>query len=313
MIYNYINGKIIIAKMYDEFNIKSRDWENRTPKWIADALKHLNIFASWREVNPSINFSNHSFELPKDVIVLRGIKINGIKGTKTTTISHLSDSSKFKEYTNNLYNYSINGNTVHTEMESGTAEIIYKCMPLEWDDILGMWIPKVPDLPLILDNIGWYVLRLILSRGYSHPIYSLTTNNPELNPYRLWKTGIQAAKLSAKRMTNEDRANVANIMSSMLVNPFSSSGDLFSNTKEIFAPIGDFLNYWERLSTIKSSDSMLHAEEPSPQWIGEGDRLTGVHGGTLNEMSVSDDFLYICVVAGDPGQAVWKRVPLKNI
>jgi hypothetical protein len=41
-----------------------------------------------------------------------------------------------------------------------------------------------------------------------------------------------------------------------------------------------------------------------------GARTTGVHAGTLNEMSVSDDYLYICVQAGGIGTAIWKKASL---
>jgi hypothetical protein len=44
-----------------------------------------------------------------------------------------------------------------------------------------------------------------------------------------------------------------------------------------------------------------------------GAKYSGTDGGKLLEISVDDDFMYVCVKAGDPGVAIWKRTPLKNI
>ena len=37
-------------------------------------------------------------------------------------------------------------------------------------------------------------------------------------------------------------------------------------------------------------------------------KQTGTDGGSLNELSVTDDYMYVCVVPGVAGVAVWKRV-----
>jgi hypothetical protein len=39
-------------------------------------------------------------------------------------------------------------------------------------------------------------------------------------------------------------------------------------------------------------------------------KQTGVDGGTAGDVSIDDDYLYVCVVTGGVGVAVWKKVPL---
>jgi hypothetical protein len=46
--------------------------------------------------------------------------------------------------------------------------------------------------------------------------------------------------------------------------------------------------------------------------IGYGSKQTGVDEGTLYQLSIDDDFLYVCVVAGDTSTAVWKRVHISQ-
>lgn len=43
---------------------------------------------------------------------------------------------------------------------------------------------------------------------------------------------------------------------------------------------------------------------------GQGERLTGIHPGAVGEMSLTDDYLFVCVKPGGPGLAIWKRTVL---
>lgn len=44
--------------------------------------------------------------------------------------------------------------------------------------------------------------------------------------------------------------------------------------------------------------------------IGTTDKQTGVDAGFLHEMSIVDDYLYVCVKAGTAETAIWKRTIL---
>jgi hypothetical protein len=44
--------------------------------------------------------------------------------------------------------------------------------------------------------------------------------------------------------------------------------------------------------------------------IYSGERTTGVDSGYLGQQSVTDEYLYVCVVAGAVGVAVWKKALL---
>ena len=51
----------------------------------------------------------------------------------------------------------------------------------------------------------------------------------------------------------------------------------------------------------------------APQYPEPGSRYSDVHPGTLAEISIDDDFFYICVRPGEAGAATWKRTPLNYI
>lgn len=62
---------------------------------------------------------------------------------------------------------------------------------------------------------------------------------------------------------------------------------------------------WKRVA-LSQTPPMPHHPEP-------GSRYSDTHPGTLAETSVDDDYLYICVTAGEAGSARWKRVALNYI
>jgi hypothetical protein len=247
MVYNLVNGKLIIAKMNDEFNIKSRDWENRAPKWIADAMSFLSIYPSWERRVEEIKFQNYYFELPCSMKVLEGIIIDDIKQDKSQTIAleyllgRVNAGKKF---------YTISGGKVITQNKEGVAYVIYKSPPVVWDDTTGVWIPKIPDIAEVQENIAWYVLKHILARGYVHPIYDLKSNSGHLNPHMLWEMTKKRARNRAKAMDLEDRRALADVMCSFLANPKADLNEFLiedMNFKNLaLEPVHSDVNYLTR-------------------------------------------------------------------
>lgn len=229
MVTDYLNGKLIISNIHDEFNIVSRDWESRAPRWIYDALQNLKISLQAGNITKAIDFTNYQFELPCRMEVLRDIFINEIKLEYTGTTGHELIRKKLKdEGITDLRYYSVTNGIVTLEIEKGTANVVYTNLPLDWDDELGMWIPKIPNVPEVIENIKWYVLKIILARGYKHPVYSLVSQNPYNNPDIRWQQTIGKAKRAARAISKEQRANMADIMSEFIADPNTSINDLIS-------------------------------------------------------------------------------------
>lgn len=38
-----------------------------------------------------------------------------------------------------------------------------------------------------------------------------------------------------------------------------------------------------------------------------GAKVTGIDSGVLGQISTDDDYIYICVIEGDPTTAIWKK------
>lgn len=68
------------------------------------------------------------------------------------------------------------------------------------------------------------------------------------------------------------------------------------------------------MSSAESTHAVVEADPVFSLWqatyaVGEGAK-TATEAGTVTQMSVTDDYLYICVLTGGAGAAKWKRVPL---
>ena len=62
-----------------------------------------------------------------------------------------------------------------------------------------------------------------------------------------------------------------------------------------------------------TSDDPVLSEEvwaAATQIFGTTEKKTGIDAGYLNEMSITNDYLYICVLGGTAGEAIWKKLPM---
>jgi hypothetical protein len=41
--------------------------------------------------------------------------------------------------------------------------------------------------------------------------------------------------------------------------------------------------------------------------VTSGEKVTGVHAGVLGTISITDDYMYLCVKEGEAGVAIWKK------
>jgi hypothetical protein len=48
----------------------------------------------------------------------------------------------------------------------------------------------------------------------------------------------------------------------------------------------------------------------SDETFSTGAKVTGVDAGKVPQFSITDDWLYVCVLAGAAGVAIWKKLPL---
>lgn len=58
---------------------------------------------------------------------------------------------------------------------------------------------------------------------------------------------------------------------------------------------------------------IIGSRGPAGLVVTNGSKYSAIDEGQLNNISIDDDFIYICVQSGTAGNAKWKRAPLQLI
>lgn len=61
---------------------------------------------------------------------------------------------------------------------------------------------------------------------------------------------------------------------------------------------------------LVATDPVTGAITFESRFIPEGEKATDTNSGTFGEMSLTDDYLFVCVKTGTAGSAIWKKSPL---
>ena len=109
--------------------------------------------------------------------------------------------------------YNINNGWIHlSNIESGNITIICSEVPYIYDENLDILFPIIPDNEDLIECITQYCLWYILMRGYKHPILSLSTNNPFINPAQAFTNGQMAARNSCNALSHSAKKTLSKLL-----------------------------------------------------------------------------------------------------
>lgn len=114
------------------------------------------------------------------------------------------------------YTYTINNGWLHFDIEEGTVTISYASMPIDLDVDSKLYYPLIPDVEPLKEALRWYIMRILLYRGYVHPLFNLKENNPYLNPGMAYDKVKPKAQVKCNSMNLDRRKNLTNVMNSFI-------------------------------------------------------------------------------------------------
>ncbi len=76
MVHKYISSKVLIDKIYDEYNIQSDDFIGRLSTWTLNVLKESKIKQTKILENIQVEFVENRAMIPQIVDIVYGVKIN---------------------------------------------------------------------------------------------------------------------------------------------------------------------------------------------------------------------------------------------
>jgi hypothetical protein len=227
MIRKFVSSKVIVTDVYDLLNIGSDDFVGRVPGWINKALFHLRCQKMLVDAEPiDTTYTDYKILIPTDLYTLDKIIVNDyvLSEVKPTTRLDFTKDYGYK------YFYEDNG-YYYFEQETNTIKIYYKKIPVVFDKTTQSNFPLIPDDEIVKENLTWFVVSRILSRGYKHPIYALGSKDPEYDPNKKWQQTRMMAKASLSRLSAEDRKNMSNILVSFLDDKSNYNEDDIKNIR----------------------------------------------------------------------------------
>lgn len=202
----------LIGKVDNDFNISESDWIPRAAAWVIDALSQMKCLPMERK-RRTLQVNNRIAHFPctlnsTDIRVYdsNGCEISGLnvknscKCSELDTFKPSSEIAVFNDKDKNgintvevanvvkpcSKNFVIAGNNI--ELNFDTDKILVESLEVAtyYDEYYECDVPFIFDNGLLLEALSWYILFKYLSRGSKHQVYSLTAQNPVLNPYMQW-------------------------------------------------------------------------------------------------------------------------------
>lgn len=241
----YISSKVLIAELYNDYNIQSSDFIQRFPIWCANALGYLKIHQAYVDNEIKGDIINNMFQLPDycrgvDSVIINNkeavLKFSLFDRDSNKTINHIPTlspkgdfnkheitdviTSPINKYDNHksdeIIEYWISNNWIHTNVNHGEIVVRYRSIPYEYDSETNMTFPLIYNDELLKLAIKLYVLKMMLNRGYIHPIQNLRDNNPFTNPALYLEQIRFKVRTSCNKFTKDRREILANINTTML-------------------------------------------------------------------------------------------------
>jgi hypothetical protein len=222
MIYQLVSCKVIFARLENNFSIDYSDWITRAPLWVADSLDQMQIVSSYEDKYIDLEVEDYKImlpdECPQDIRRIQGITYNNTRLHRLNNINPISLPSDLSNLTSSSENYIIKNGHITTSFKEGTTRLYFQSPAIEYDTLMQMYLPKVPNDSVLQGAVQWYIIYSILLRGHKHPTFSLDSKNPITNPYTMW---IQESKKAKNRLGTpdlEERSQMSKLLNTFIIN-----------------------------------------------------------------------------------------------
>lgn len=286
MIYNTISSKVCIARVFDRFNINYSGFIPRVASWIIQCMKELDIIQSLQNIRIDDTVVDYKCLLPLQTIELLAVEYEDLQ------LRDIGAYSPVVSMFNRMHpteTYELTSGYIITSFEEGDISFYVKTLPIEFDNELKLYFPTIPDNEDVLIALDWYIIKRLIERGHVIKPFDLTVNNEFINPGLAYEKQKRIARNSMAHISHTDREEISVLLKTFI------------------------LDYGYNRTTLDLNTLLFDGNRPSVNPDGttqEGERITGVHAGKLGEMSLTDDYAYICVKGGPVGTAIWKQFVL---
>ena len=222
----------LIGKIDNDFNISESDWIPRVAAWVTDALSQMQILPMEKKKR-TLEVSERVAQFPcklnassirvfdtngNEIVAYDSDKSCGCGGQATFStggVIGVTDSSnktgvnvvQVANVCNGLSgrNYVLDCDKIELNFDADSIVVESFETATYYADYYDCECPYVYEDGMLLEALAWYCLYKYLSRGSQHPVYSLKSNVPTLNPLSQWHYYRPKAINSVKKKLAEER------------------------------------------------------------------------------------------------------------
>lgn len=216
----------LVGKVDNDFNISESDWIPRVAAWTIDALSQLKVLPMEKkrrelEVSERIAlfpceivtselkvYDKYGNEIPNgndDKCSPCGKPTTSSTGGQYQTIGVTNPNAKDYVTSTILDNvqtspeehkFYLNDKSIELNFDTDKITVESFEVATYHDEYYDCEVPYIYDNGTLLEALSWYILFKYLSRGSSHPVYSLKSPNQYTNPFAQWSLLKSKAKIS---------------------------------------------------------------------------------------------------------------------
>ena len=210
---NQLTLQRLIGKIDNDFNISESDWIPRVAAWTIDALSQMKVLPmvkKRRQLEVSERIAQFPCEINGNELRVfdeYGNEIAPLNGSKSCKCSGFGDNYPSSEIavfdssnksgvntsiigrivpSNRNRNFVLDGNNIELNFDADTITVETYEVATYHDEYYDCECPYIYDNGLLLEALAWYCMFKYLSRGSTHPVYSLKSPNAVTNPWLQW-------------------------------------------------------------------------------------------------------------------------------
>lgn len=162
-----VSSKLIVAELYQDFNIDNDDWVNKVNRHIERAMGIMRIDGFYIKKTLIQDVKEFKSPLPCDAKYIMAVLMYSNGHLVRLPLSrHIGLGIDFKNITTHTtLKGGIENNYLHTNFEKGKIMFVYYSVPVDdCGDIL------IPDCPEVLEALPYFIIQKLSLSGYKHPV-----------------------------------------------------------------------------------------------------------------------------------------------
>lgn len=169
MVYRTVSSDALIAKIYRDFKPSNSGWISDAFEWIGEGLQIIGAYPTLERKPICVNIIDYKGKLPCSLEQIEGVEYDGYRLPYSNAVNSVANCCSNLPLHTSEY-CSFNPNYIQTSFPTGKVIIHCLVIPTDCDGL-----PMIPDDALCTTALSWYVMSMMLLRGFKHQVIDYKT------------------------------------------------------------------------------------------------------------------------------------------